>query len=35
MNDQTAFLKLSIDQFLRTEAPSRETQKGAQKLAKE
>jgi len=35
MNDQTAFLELSIDQFLRTEEPGRETQMAAQKLAKE
>ena len=34
MNDQTAFLEVSVDQFLRTEASSRETQKAAQKLAK-
>ena len=35
MNDQSAFLELSVDQFLRTEATSRETQKAAQKLAQE
>ncbi|HUT73043.1 MAG TPA: PAS domain S-box protein [Desulfatiglandales bacterium] len=34
MNDQTAFIEVSIDQFLRTEVSSRETQKAAQKLAK-
>jgi PAS domain S-box-containing protein len=35
MYDQAAFLELSVDQFLRTEATSRETQKAAQKLAQE
>ena len=34
MNDQTAFIEVSIDQFLRTKVSSRETQKAAQKLAK-
>jgi PAS domain S-box-containing protein len=34
MNDQTAFLELSVDQFLRTEASSRETQKAAQRFVK-
>ena len=35
MNDQKAFLEVSIGHFLRTEAPSHETQKAAQKLAKD
>jgi PAS domain S-box-containing protein len=35
MNEETAFLEVSIDQFLRTEVSSRETQKAAQKLAKD
>jgi len=35
MNDQTAFIEVSIDQFLRTEVSSRETQKAAQKLAQD
>jgi PAS domain S-box-containing protein len=34
MYDQAAFLELSVDQFLRTEATSRETQKAAQKFVK-
>jgi PAS domain S-box-containing protein len=34
MNDQTAFLELSVDQFLRREATSRQTQKAAQKFVK-
>ena len=35
MNEQTTSLEVSIDQFLRTEASSHETQKAAQKLAKD
>ena len=35
MNEETEFLEVSIDQFLRTEVSSRETQKAAQKLAKD
>jgi PAS domain S-box-containing protein len=35
MNDQIASLEISIDQFLRTGAPSGETQKAAHKLVKE
>jgi len=34
MNDQNAFVRLSIDQFMRTETSSRETQKAARRLAK-
>lgn len=35
MNEQPALLEVSIDQFLRKEVSSRETQKAAQKLAKD
>jgi PAS domain S-box-containing protein len=35
MNDQIAFIELSTDQFLRTEASRCETRKAAQKLAKD
>jgi PAS domain S-box-containing protein len=34
MKEQTAFLELSVNQFLRTEATSRETQKAAQEFVK-
>ena len=35
MNDQTAFVELDINQFMRTEASGHKTEKAAQTLAKE
>ena len=35
MNDQTPFVELSVDQFLRKETSGRKTKKTAQKLARE